>query len=415
MHAVRPSLKSAVRGEASCLLLLFVVCCAVSAVGASAAQPTGWRGDGSGQYPSASPVIKWNAGENILWKTEVGAGQSSPVVTGRRLLITCEPNLLVCLDTETGQELWRKEHKLADVSAEAAKQGAEHSSQYGDATPTPITDGQWVWVVLGTGLVACRDLDGNSRWMTWYDLPRKTNYGRTASPVLTGSRLLIHFGPLACLDAATGKLLWKNDKAEASYGTPALSRIGDVDVAVTPKGSIVRTADGKTLASDLGNCMYTSPIVQDRIAYFVDSAISAVLLPETPADTIACKELWNAEGPGEIYASPIVHGGRVYAVGKAGGFRVMEASTGKVILDKQLVFTPPAPDSASMYPSLCMANNVILAGNDAGQTMAIQAGDQGVAVGSGSLPGGSGGTPTFSGKRMFMRAGKVVYCVGSPQ
>ena len=411
---MRCPLKPAVRGVAPRLLLLLVACGMVSVVGANAAQPAGWRGDGSGQHPSASPVTKWNAGENILWKTEVGAGQSSPIVTGQRLLVTCEPDLVVCLDTETGRELWRKEHKLSDVSAEAAKKGAEHSSQYGDATPTPVTDGQWVWVFLGTGLVACRDLDGNSRWMNWYDMRRTTNYGRTASPVLVAGRLLVHFGSLACLDAATGKLLWKNDEAEASYGTPALTRIGDVDVAVTPRGCVVRIADGKTLASDLGNCMYTSPFVRDRVAYFVDSTVSAVLLPDKPAETIECKELWSAEGPGEIYASPVVHGGRIYAVDKAAGFRVIEASTGKVILNKQLVFTPPAPDNASMYSSLCMAGNLIFAGNNAGQTLVLQAGDQGAAVGSGSLPGGSGATPAFIGKRMFARAGKIVYCVAGP-
>jgi len=44
--------------------------------------------------------------------------------------------------------------------------------------------------------VACHDLEGRCRWRDWYDMRLATNYGRTASPVLVGQRLLIHFGPL---------------------------------------------------------------------------------------------------------------------------------------------------------------------------------------------------------------------------
>src|SRR5262249_19529041 len=140
-----------------------------------------------------------------------------------------------------------------------------HSSPYGDTTPSPVSDGKRLWVFIGTGIVACHDLDGKTRWMNWYDLPQTTGYGRSASPVLIGDRLLVHFGPLACLDAATGKLLWQNDSAQAGYGTPVPARLGELDVVITPKGQVVRVADGKTLASDLGNCTYTSPVVQGRM------------------------------------------------------------------------------------------------------------------------------------------------------
>ena len=46
--------------------------------------------------------------------------------------------------------------------------------------------------------------------------------------------------------------------------------------------------------------------------------------------------------------------------------------------------------------------------------MFLKPDDQGTVVGTNSLPGGSGGTPTFSGKRMFVRGGKLLYCIGEP-
>ena len=182
-----PALKS--------LLMLIATCGMVQGAGADAAdpgpppgRPVGWRGDGSGLYPSAEPPTRWSAKENVLWKTEVGRGSSSPIVVGSRVLLTAEPDLLVCVDAATGKELWRKAHRLSDLPAERNARRPGQSGDYGDATPTPVSDGRWVWVFLNTGIVACYDLEGTCRWMNWYDMRLATNYGRTASPVL-GTRL----------------------------------------------------------------------------------------------------------------------------------------------------------------------------------------------------------------------------------
>jgi hypothetical protein len=373
----------------------------------------GWRGDGTGRYPSTDPVTKWSQKEHVLWRTEVGAGQSSPILVGRRVLITSEPDVLVCLDIDTGRELWRKAHRLADVSAEAAEKGARYSSQYGDATPTPVSDGRSVWAFFGTGLVACHDLDGERRWMNWYDLRPTTTYGRTASPLLAADRLLVHFGPLACLDAPTGKLLWKSDGAKAAYGTPVLVRLGSIDAVVTAKGDVVRVADGRVLASGMGNCMYPSPVVQDRIVYFIDGSMSAVQLSARAADQIECKELWSGDLAGEFFASPVLHDGHLYAVDRAADYFVIDARTGKTVLKKTLAL-PPAGREASpnVYPSVCLAGKHLFVGNDAGESLIIEPGDKGAVVGTAALPGGSGGTPTFTGKRMFVRGGKILYCIG---
>jgi outer membrane protein assembly factor BamB len=378
----------------------------------STAHPIGWRGDGSGQYPSANPVTHWSATENVRWKAEVGAGHSSPIVVGQRVLVTAEPDLLVCLDAETGKELWRKAHKLSDLPNAPKSESATRSSQYGDATPTPVSDGKRVWVFFGPGIVACHDLDGTVRWVNWYDLRQNTSYGRTASPVLIGDRLLVHFGPLACLEAATGKLLWKNDATKATYGTPAPARIGNEDVVITPKGHVVRVADGKMLASDLGNCMYASPLVQGRVVYFVEGAMTAVQLPEQPGDQIECKELWSGELTGDFFASPVFHGGRLYAIDKAGNFYVLDAPTGKTVRSQKLQWA--RAENANVYPSLCLAGKHLFAGNDAGETLLLQPGEPAGVAGANSLPHGSGATPVFRGKRLYLRGDKFLYCIEGP-
>lgn len=379
----------------------------------SADRPVGWRGDGSGCYAAATPVTKWSAKENVLWKTEVGPGQSSPIVVGDRVLVTAEPDLLVCLDAATGKELWRKTHKLSDLPANLNAQAPRLSEHHGDATPTPVSDGKSVWVFFNTGIVACYDLEGKSRWLNWYDMRLATNYGRHASPVLVGERLLVHFGPLVCLEAATGKVLWQNLAAKAAYGTPAPARIGDVDVVVTPKGQIVRVADGKILAKDLGLCGYTSPLLVGGTVYFIDCDMLAVQLPAKAGEQVEGRELWIGGLEGDFFASPLIHEGRIYAVDRVANYYVIDAASGKILLKQTLELAPAGRrEGPNIYPSICLAGKHIFVGNDAGESLLLEPGEKPTVVAANALPSGSGGTPTFCGKRMYIRGGKLLYCIG---
>ena len=110
----------------------------------SDARPIGFRGDGSGAYPGATPVAEWRDGDvdwvdmqvenwgdaggnqrgtyrkgkvpvfrnrnsvNILWKTEMpGFSNSSPIVVGDRVFCMADPYSLVCTDVNTGKILWQ--------------------------------------------------------------------------------------------------------------------------------------------------------------------------------------------------------------------------------------------------------------------------------------------------------------------
>ena len=50
-------------------------------------QSIGWRGDGTGCFPAAETPVEWDIDENtnILWQTEIGNGQSSPVVVDGKI------------------------------------------------------------------------------------------------------------------------------------------------------------------------------------------------------------------------------------------------------------------------------------------------------------------------------------------
>ena len=88
---------------------------------AAHAQMIGWRGDGTGVMPpDCKPETEWDgtSGKNIVWKAPLpNHGNSSPIVVGRKVLVTCEPGypagvdapLLMCFDADSGKELWRQQ------------------------------------------------------------------------------------------------------------------------------------------------------------------------------------------------------------------------------------------------------------------------------------------------------------------
>lgn len=79
----------------------------------------GWRGDGTGQFPDASPPLVWNQDDNVVWKTRLPSwSNAAPVVSGERVFVTSEPNELLALDRRTGDILWKRSLSPVDLLPE---------------------------------------------------------------------------------------------------------------------------------------------------------------------------------------------------------------------------------------------------------------------------------------------------------
>jgi outer membrane protein assembly factor BamB len=96
-------------------------------------RPTGWRGDGTGRFPAATPPLKWArsaAGgrpesEGILWMTPVPAGGSSPIVVGDRIFFGFDPYGLICVSKTDGHILWYHTHHYYEVMPDADRKTIE--------------------------------------------------------------------------------------------------------------------------------------------------------------------------------------------------------------------------------------------------------------------------------------------------
>jgi len=377
--------------------------------------PQGFRGDGSGRYPGAEPPLEWSDAKNIVWSTKIGPNKySSPVVVGRRIFVVADPALLVCVDAADGKILWQKSNGFADLPEKVAEK--KPPGDAGNTTPTPVSDGRYVYAVFGTGIVACYDLDGARQWIRYFNLKPAQEYGRAASPLLAGGKLLITLSYLLALDPKTGQEAWSNKNVPELYGTPVAASIAGVDVAVMPSGQVVRLQDGAILAAQLGGLKFASPIVQGDTVYLMQAGSFAQRLSAAASDKWEAKQLWDQELENTFYASALCHQGLIYAISNEGNFYIVDAKDGKILVTQELnILTRrdrPELPVANMYPSLALAGNRLYVFNDLGDALVLEPGRVYKELKRNHLGEGHGGAPAFDGKRLYLRSGENLHCVG---
>jgi outer membrane protein assembly factor BamB len=368
----------------------------------------GWRRNGTGLYPDAAPPTEWSDNKNIKWKTSIGTGNSSPVISGDRVIVTSEPGVIVCVSRNDGKVLW-KAALDADLPADLKGKVKEPAGTKERARPTPVTDGKDVYVSLCNGIVASYSLDGKRNWVQFVE-PAVLTYGPGASPVLVGDKLLVDSPRLTALDAATGRQLWKAAEGEPHYGTPAIASLGGTLFAVTAKGSVIRISDGAVLAKNiapaLGGDQAPTPLMQGNVVTFAYKRCSAVKL-SFAGGKIQVDKLWEQELPGDVISSPVLKDGMLFVVPSGSPeYRVLNAATGEVLLEKGLDL------SSNLYPSLALAGKHLFLGNDKGDMIVLEATRESKELRHNALSEGSGASPVFSGPHLFLRGGEFLYCIG---
>jgi outer membrane protein assembly factor BamB len=210
---------------------------------------------------------------NVVWKTAIPAGNSSPSIFRDRIFLTGfeEGKLLTfCLNRRDGEVVWRRE-----LTPSAVERGAHHGSP---ATGTAVTDGVLVWVYFGPFGLACYDVDGNERWLKPLPMPI-TQHGAGTSPVQAGNLLILNSDQdvgshLLAVDKRTGETVWRTERPgfRRGFTTPLLfpaENPREVIVAGTLRLVSYDLKDGKELWSvhGLPNEMVSSPIAGDGLIY----------------------------------------------------------------------------------------------------------------------------------------------------
>ncbi|MAV38371.1 MAG: serine/threonine protein kinase, partial [Planctomycetaceae bacterium] len=185
---------------------------------------------GNGSSSDKQVPTEWSDSKNIKWKLRLpGAGFSSPIVVGERIFVTSfsgsrnrVKRQLVCVDRQTGVAAWTK---VVDGVSDGGDRGA---SNHGQASHTPVSDGERVYAMFGSSGVIAFDLSGKQLWKQDLGNERAARFGTASSPILHRDHLIVTAGAesesIRALDKKTGKEVWKTEAGSLSgtYSTPLI-------------------------------------------------------------------------------------------------------------------------------------------------------------------------------------------------
>lgn len=194
---------------------------------ANAQDWTQFRGpNGSGVSNTVGLPAEFGPNKNVVWKTALPPGHSSPVLTRDRIFVTAHSAektnhklFVISLDRKTGKILWQRE---VPRTLEGRLQNVN-----GPASPSPVSDGSNVYVFFQEFGLISFDRSGKERWRLPLG-PFNMFYGFGASPILVDDTIVLPVDQdnpssyLIAVDKNKGRVRWRVERpiVISGYSTP---------------------------------------------------------------------------------------------------------------------------------------------------------------------------------------------------
>jgi outer membrane protein assembly factor BamB len=301
---------------------------------------------GQGLSTESALPLEWSESRNIRWKAPVqGRGWSSPVIERDRVWLTTAVSTragtslrAIAYDVDTGRE-------LVNVEVFQIRQTALLNSKNSHASPTPIVEGDRVYVHFGAAGTAALTSTGEIVWKT--RLSYQSQHGNGGSPVLYGDLLIVSCDGsdeayLVALDKATGKTRWKRPRRypfDQAYSSPLVIRVGDRDQVVSVgayRAAAYDPASGSEIwrvSYDEGFSNVPRPVYGHGLVYiatgFQQPSLLAVRV-HGKGDVTRTHVAWRLSRGAPYTPSPVLVGGELYVVSDLGVVTCVDAVTGTV-------------------------------------------------------------------------------------
>jgi outer membrane protein assembly factor BamB len=279
-----------------------------------------WRGPARDGKSTETGLLKdWPpGGPPLLWRSSgFGIGFSS-FSSGDGRLYTLgdrgDKGYVFALEASTGKKIWETPN------------GANYRNSNGDGTRgTPTIDGDRLYVMGPHGDLAC--LDSATGRVVWNknvvrefrgEVPQ---WGYAESPLVVGGRVLVQTGgsgaAIVALDKMTGAAQWRSQSDRAGYSSAVLAQVGGTSEAVfftDDRALGVDIRDGKLLWSydraNNGTANIATPVVNGN-RVFVSSAYDtgAALLELAPT---GAKEMYFTRQMMNHHSTSVLVGDYLY-------------------------------------------------------------------------------------------------------
>ncbi len=233
----------------------------------------------SGVSDARNLPVEFGPDKNVVWKTALPGGHSSPVLTADRIFVTGfdeEKLYVITLDRASGKILWRR-----DVPRPRKEELHKSNSP---ASPSVATDGKNTYAFFTDFGLVSHGPDGEERWRVPLG-PFSNPFGMGASPVLANGKVIqvcdSETGSfLIAADQTTGQIAWRAERPGVTrgYATPVIyqPKSGGLQALIAGTNSLVAydvdTGEQIWSVRGLSWQVKPTPVVDGDIAYVLSWA-----------------------------------------------------------------------------------------------------------------------------------------------
>jgi outer membrane protein assembly factor BamB len=410
-----------------------------------------WRGPNYNGIVEASDLpVTWDNSKNIQWKIRLPSWSAATPITWEKMIFVMSPSssdealeqsgrgptdpggtdiLLLAISKSNGKILW--EQKLDGKNELHRKQN--------DTTPSPVTDGKYIWVVTGTGIVSALDMTGKIIWKR--NLQEEygqfgQNWGYGSSPLLYQGKLYIQVlhgyktddpSYILSINGNDGKILWRHERhtdavkeSPDAYTTPLLLNYAGEKQIIISGGNYVTAhelASGKEIWRGGGlnpkNSEYWrmvgSAVASNGLIYVPTRKKPLVVFKAGGKGDITNTHFmwkWDKQGAPDV-PSPICDGKYLYMIADNGKITCLEARSG------DLIYGPRSFTKGIVSASPILAAGKIYAINENGVTTVLKAGPEFEVLATNELDGSyTLSSPAIAGNQIIIRTATHLYCIG---
>jgi outer membrane protein assembly factor BamB len=399
-----------------------------------AADWPGWRGPtGQGTTAEKGLPLEWGGktGKNVRWKAllpgqdgkaRLDQNQSSPVVSRGRVFVTASywpagvspkefpEHHVVCFRAADGKQLWGAKVEHGPWSRASDLRG-------GYTAPTPAADGERLYVVFGSSVVAALDYEGKPLWRKEI-VPYEFDVCMGSSPVLYRDTVLLQCdglnrtARLVAFDRKTGAVKWERKRPTVgfSHSTPVLARVGGKPLLLVAASNAVQGVDPDdgTVRWWCGTAGDTaSPVLGGGLVYCDGGrgGMGVAVAPTGTGDVTATLRKWKLDRVPQGFSSPLIVGEHLYRLCDPGVLKCWKLATGEEVYTKRLEGA-----STSSSPVATADGHLYLA--SAGKSFVVKAGPKPEVLAVNDLGDGSPASPAVADGRLYLKGRRYLWCIG---
>ena len=299
-----------------------------------------WRGvNRDGTVTGFAAPEKWPIELTQKWKITVGTGDATPALVGDKLYVFArqgENEVILCLDANDGKELWHDQYTAQAVTGAPSQHPGPRSS------PT-VMDGKVITIGVG-GILSC--LDAATGKVIWRKDPFPgvvPKFFTAMSPMIVDGMCIAHLGSagngaIIAYDLNTGNEKWRWAGEGPEYASPVLLVVDNTKqiVTLTEKSIVgVGVTDGKLLwqlpfVPQGRGYNAATPIVDGQTVIFTGASrgTNAVKI-EKQGDGFVTKELWSNKDVAVQFNTPVLKEGLLFGLTDKNNLFCLNAQTGQ--------------------------------------------------------------------------------------